>query len=260
MSRSLTRRFGATVVALAAVMVTSLSIAAPAGAAGAAPRVTSETSVPLLTGPADFTTTTSTVLTGLVQTGGEPTVWAFEYSTSPAYLNATFTTPKAIAGSTAKPSEPTVVDSSVTGLKPGTTYYYRLLAEPIGSAEFGYYYTALSAGASATFKTSSAGTLTLSTGTVKVKKSKFAITVTSKSTLTAKGKLTISAKVGKKTDTIASSSFTVNAKKKKTLTLTLTKTGKTLLAKAKGGKLKVTEKATTTTYQPTVTKTITLKG
>jgi phosphodiesterase/alkaline phosphatase D-like protein len=74
------------------------------------------------TGPATNVTMGSAVLTGTVNPNGAPTGYSFNYGTSSA-LGATTTSKRAGHG-----TKPVDVQQSITGLTPGTTYYYQLAA------------------------------------------------------------------------------------------------------------------------------------
>lgn len=66
--------------------------------------------------------TTSATLNGTVNPGHAATSWHFEYGTTPAYGSIT-TSAGAGSGGTTQP-----VSAGLTGLAPGTTYHYRLVA------------------------------------------------------------------------------------------------------------------------------------
>ncbi len=74
------------------------------------------------TGAATNVTTGSAVLTGTVNPNGAPTGYSFNYGTSSA-LGATTTSKRAGHG-----GKVVDVKQSITGLTPGTTYYYQLAA------------------------------------------------------------------------------------------------------------------------------------
>lgn len=81
-------------------------------------------------------TSTSAQLQGGVYPNGNDTTYWWEYGTTSAYGQRT--PPTDIGGGTA----PVPVSDSLTGLAPGTTYHYRLVAEnlPFGT-EYGYDFT-----------------------------------------------------------------------------------------------------------------------
>jgi hypothetical protein len=248
MKRIFTRWVAGVSVFSVASLATIALVAAPAGAATAEP-------VPVATGPAVFVGPTSAVLTGAIETAGEPTIYDFQYGTTTGYGQQT-----AYVG-VKSTSSLTVAEGVLTGLKPSTTYHFRLVAEALGSQASGYYYTAPGVGNDGTFTTASAGKLTLSSTNLKVTKAgKTSFTLKSASTLAAKGKATITVKVKKKTYTLLSKSFSVKAGGSSTISGTLSAEGKKLLKAAKSHKLKATLKVTTSTYQPTITKTVTLKS
>jgi hypothetical protein len=74
------------------------------------------------TGDVDGTSSTGTTLTGSVTPDGIDTSYYFEYGTTSAYGS---TTPSQDAGSG---SDPVAVSAVLSGLAPGTTYDYRLVA------------------------------------------------------------------------------------------------------------------------------------
>ncbi|MEA3020307.1 MAG: hypothetical protein QOI47_1831 [Actinomycetota bacterium] len=111
---SIKHRVAGAVVALVAVMfgVTSLG-ALPAGATGAASAFTS---------PATSVGSTSAVMNGTVGPNGASTSYYFQYGTSSSYGSTTAT---ADGGSS---SDASAVSAYVTGLLPGTTYYFQIIA------------------------------------------------------------------------------------------------------------------------------------
>lgn len=64
----------------------------------------------------------SVTLTGTVGTSGQTTNWAFQWGPTAAYGNQTF------GGVLAASATPVTVTQLVTGLTPGTTFHYRLVA------------------------------------------------------------------------------------------------------------------------------------
>ncbi len=116
------------------------------------------------------------------------------------------------------------VSAKVTGLKPGTTYHFQLLAQ--NSSGPPYYTIASSAGGDQTFKTlaASPGILTLRNGTPVVHKNKTAFLFlrclsTSAATNACKGKLSITTKVKKRSVNCGKASFTVNPAQTKRITV-----------------------------------------
>jgi hypothetical protein len=76
----------------------------------------------VVTGVATQITTNAATLTGVVNPNGEATTWLFQYGITPALGMQTFGVAMA-AG-----SAPEAVAVQLTGLAPGTTFYYRLVA------------------------------------------------------------------------------------------------------------------------------------
>lgn len=105
--------------ALTAAAAASLLLTASANAA--VPAVT--------TGAATAVTQTSVKLTGTVKPNNGNTTWHFEYGTTPTFGTSTPEQGPIASGSAAQ-----TVSVDVTGLTPGTTYYYRAVAtNPSGS-------------------------------------------------------------------------------------------------------------------------------
>lgn len=92
---------------------------------------------PVSAGPESFTTevvapqvesqsaspaSSEAMLNARLNPGGDQTVYFFQYGPTAAYGHST--SPKATVGATAK-----LVSNSISGLAPGTTYHYRLIAE-----------------------------------------------------------------------------------------------------------------------------------
>ena len=75
----------------------------------------------VVTGPPTQITTTTATLTGVVNPNGQATAWAIQYGITPALGFQTFGQTLS-AGST-----PQAVAVQLTGLAPGTTFYYRLV-------------------------------------------------------------------------------------------------------------------------------------
>jgi alpha-tubulin suppressor-like RCC1 family protein len=92
------------------------------------------------TNPATAVSETTATLNGAVSPEGFETTYDFEYGTEPGNFSAS--TPEQSAG---KGSSKVSVSGPITGLRPGTTYYYRIIANsPTGTA----------AGTETSFKTS----------------------------------------------------------------------------------------------------------
>jgi hypothetical protein len=78
------------------------------------------------TGPASDIKTSSAVLAGTIDTIGDQTTYRFEYGLTEAYGNNAPAGAEGIAGNDRTPRTFT---RSITGLSPGTTYHYRLIAQ-----------------------------------------------------------------------------------------------------------------------------------
>jgi hypothetical protein len=108
-TRQTTRRLG--VLLLAACL--PLAVAGEAAAASAPNAIT---------GPVTAVAATGATLTGTVNPNGLATAWFFEYGTSTSYGSKTASTNAGSGTANAN------VSSGLTGLKPATTYHYRLVA------------------------------------------------------------------------------------------------------------------------------------
>lgn len=119
---------------------------------------------------------------GTVSTGGQPVIYAFQYGTTAEY--GSFTQVESIpAGQTA--DQPVV--AVVTGLNPGTTYHYELVART--SSESGYNLAAY--GGDQTFTTPAAGQIQLPLSTLSVTNGTTSIPLTCASAYPCNGSLTL---------------------------------------------------------------------
>jgi hypothetical protein len=118
---------------------------------------------------------------GTVSTGGQPVIYAFEYGTTTAY--GSFTKIVSIpAGQTA--AQPVV--AVVTGLQPGTTYHYQLVARSSSSR-----YDLAAYGGDQTFSTPAAGQVQLPLSNLSVKNGTTSIPLTCASAYPCDGTLTL---------------------------------------------------------------------
>ncbi len=108
---------------LAAAGAVTAALAVCAIAAAAAPTG--------ITGPVTSTAATSATLSGTVNPNGIATTWHFDYGKTTTY--GTSTSPTSAGSGTAN----TGVSSDLTGLAPGTTYHYRLVAISTGGTTNG---------------------------------------------------------------------------------------------------------------------------
>jgi hypothetical protein len=83
---------------------------------------TAATAPTATTGPAQSVTTSSATVTGTVNPNGQSTTFSFQFGTTTGYGLQTSATS---AGSGATDQD---VSASLTGLRPGTTYHYRVIA------------------------------------------------------------------------------------------------------------------------------------
>lgn len=90
-------------------------------------------SSPAVTGHATGVTSTSAQLNGVINPGGLPTVWAFQYGTS-ATAYGRSTAPVGPLTGTA----PLSVSTLIKGLRPSTIYHFRLIAAQGGYPQTGY--------------------------------------------------------------------------------------------------------------------------
>jgi hypothetical protein len=117
-----------TITALAAALAAAaLAIAGGGALAATAPTATT-------TGVKEVTATSAT-LTGTVDPNGQATTYAFQYGQSTTYPYET-APQSAGSGSTAQ-----AVTATVTGLRPGTRYHFRLIATAAGSSVAGSDFT-----------------------------------------------------------------------------------------------------------------------
>jgi hypothetical protein len=105
------------------ILIALFAATIAAGAAFAAPTVS--------TGPTTAIGSTTATVTGSVNPGGQATTWHVEYGTSTSYGSQT------AALSAGSGTSSAAVSANLTGLKPGTTYHYRLVAASGASVSHG---------------------------------------------------------------------------------------------------------------------------
>jgi hypothetical protein len=211
--------------------------------------------------PVEVTPTTA-FLTGIVATYGAPAIYQFQYGTTADYGLATKT-----VSIPASDSNFGIAWYPVTGLKPNTTYHYRLdaYATP-GTLGYGYgYYGGSGDGADISFTTPSAGSMTLSSTTLGVAKGKASFSLKCSSTIACAGSYTASAKGTykgkKKTYVCFSGSYALKAGAKGKFSPKLSAACAAFVSGAKKHKLGgVTFTATSSSGQAKLSKKITLKG
>jgi hypothetical protein len=237
------------------LLVTSISLVAlgsiTEGAAQAATPV-------VVTGSALAVGTGNATMTGAIAPGGNAVTYSFQYGTTMKY--GKLTTAVTLPASSATE----YVASSVSGLKPGTTYHYRLavLIGAVAPKYFQYYYTLPYAGLDKTFTTIKAGKLTLSSTSLKVKHSSTTVKLKCASVLSCKGKITLTkrVKIGKRfhTETLGSKSFSIKAGKSAKLKVKLSRLTGVLLLFASHHKIGATLTAKVTTGPAGFKKGVTL--
>ncbi len=204
--------------------------------AGATGVVTKAQAASATTAAASSITANRAKLSGTVNPNGHAATYRFEFGTSTAY-GASKPVPNGVVGSDAIPHE---LVAQLTGLRPKTTYHYRIVAED----DLGF----VSAGADATFKTKAFAGVSIHGKSVPVRKGVARIPVSAKDA--CKGKLKLIAKAGGATTsgkggkkiTLGAKAFSIAAGKKKVLKVRLS--GRALRLLANRGSLKAKAKAT----------------
>ncbi len=196
-----------------------------------------------ITGAASAITTTGATVAGSINPNGAATSYHFEYGTSVKYDQSTATA-SAGAGTTASG-----VTAPLTGLQPGTTYHYRLVATSVNGTTNGL---------DATVKTASVpppppppppppAPTKLTVGKVKIKGSTASIPLscTGAAAAVCKGTLIETIRVKRHhhkrvSEKVAGGKFSIKAGAKKTVKLTLNKKGRKALGGFGAHKLRVT--------------------
>ncbi|HEX7246016.1 MAG TPA: hypothetical protein VF245_10660 [Solirubrobacterales bacterium] len=192
--------------------------------AGAPGVITKAQAATATTGAASSITANLAKLSGSVNPNGHAATYRFEYGTSTSYGTST-PVPNGAVGSDAAAHE---LVAQLVGLKPKTTYHYRIVAED----ELGF----VSLGADATFKTKAFAGVSIHGGSVPVKNGIARIRVSAVDA--CKGKLKLLAKTsgatasGKRGKSIklGAKAFSIGAGKKKTLKVHLSHRALELLA------------------------------
>jgi hypothetical protein len=200
------------------------------------------------TGRVTDVTTSSAVLHGVIGTGGVATYWEFQYGKTSRYGKTAPVPPRLV--SRGAPA----VSVRVTGLSPGTTYHYRLVALVKATrATRPYYYFVATHGADRKFTTHHIprGKVTLVAKLLPVKKGRVTIKLKCGGVKVCKGRvkitkrITVLVKHRRKMTTIvcAAADFTIRAGKTAMLRPTVGPACLTLLKSAKhhkiGAKLEV---------------------
>jgi hypothetical protein len=184
------------------------------------------------TGPATALQTTTATLSGNVTPNARATTFHFEFGPTDSYGQQT---PEASAG---QGFDPTAVEAAATGLKPGTTTHYRLVAtNPDGTTN----------GTDQTLATP-AFAVTIETTKARVKKGKvpMAVSCPAGALDSCSGSLELSTKVKSKKKTIAlgKASFATDAGTTTKIKVKLTRKGRDALSAAPNKGLRATATAT----------------
>jgi hypothetical protein len=210
------------------------------------------------TGNATSITSTSATLNGVAAPGSADSEWSFQYGPSKSYGRVT----QAQTIGTGVHA----VTKTVTGLKPGTTYHFRLVVNE------GSYPSTTELGVDHTFTTKLSppppkkkyGRASLVSRRLKVHRGKVAIAFRCKGAAktACKGRVSITArgKVGKRVRTVhcGSAKLSLTAGKSKTVRARIGHGCAVLLAKAKKHKIKAKLKATFSTHQKQLKSPVTL--
>jgi hypothetical protein len=244
------------VAAVAACCVAVLAVSVASASADGPPVVT--------TGPATNVTATTAILNGVVTANGSTTSWQFAYGQSQPTLKLA---PQQ-AGIIGATGTNVPVSVQVTGLTPGTTYAFTLLAG--NASNFGKYayYGLFTAGKTVTFTTAplpGPGRLVLASKKVKVSKGHAAISLRCASVNSCAGRVTITAHAklrrhGRtKTFTcVKRAKFSIPAGKKRTIHPRVSHNCLVALRIARHHRFKARLTATTHTGQPRLAKTVTV--
>jgi hypothetical protein len=203
------------IVALAATALLSLG----AGSAHAAS--------PATTLPAQYVTATTALLRGTVDTGGQRTIWAFQYGRSTHYGQTTAT--RVIPAGRGQ----VTVSLRVTGLRKRTRYHFQLMAQyGQGSAVYPIF---VNFGGDRTFVTRANGNFGLGPTTLIVKGRYAPVSLYCAGSLPCAGRLTITkARPGHPTSVVTLGQRRVTVKARQTRTLPV-KLSDAALAFLKGG-------------------------
>jgi hypothetical protein len=187
--------------------------------------------------PATSLASTSSVLNGSVQTGGDQVLWQFQYGTNTGYGKTT--SAEVIPAGSGRAA----VSFGITNLRPNTRYHFRLIATQEGGGG-PYSGLAIVSGKDVTFTTNRRGSLTLGSTKLAVSKRTVSIPLKCASTQHCQGRLTLSirVKLGKHfgTLTIASKAFTIRSGRGQTLKPRLSSAGILRLRQAPQRRLGVT--------------------
>ena len=227
-----------------------IALLAACGALLVAPAVASAATTGA-TLPADPTLITDTyaLISGTLNPDGQDTVYWFEWGKTKAYGHGTPITP---AGN-GKADVP--VDYSLDGLKPATTYHYRIVVKPTGADDV--------FGADQTFKTAPALAVryaSRSAHVTKAGKALVALKAVGPPDTTAQGVLKLAAKVGGRVVSYGSATYSLAAGGKKTVRVALNKAGRDAVRAANGRRISILASAKTRGIKTPVIQSLRLAG
>jgi hypothetical protein len=221
--------------------------------AGSVQAAVAASPVTATTASASGVAATTATLNGTLGTGKGTAIWEFEYG--PNVPNTTFTTGVAFTASTT--ADP--VFAEVNELIPSTKYIFRLIALNNVSGMTSDPFVPED-GAFLSFKTSGAGSASLVSRKLKVKHGRVALRLSCASTLTCAGQVSITAKSASGAKlACGTASFTIAAGEKESVTTSkVSGNCATLLSSASNKTISAKLEAKFSTYQPALSKNITL--
>ena len=214
---------------------------------------------PTSTGSATQVTATGATLNGAVATGGRTTYYSFQWGTTTAYGH---TTP---IGTIPAGKGTVAVFALIKGLRPYTTYHFRLASQQQGSTSRPYYsiYNINAYGQDLTFKTRRIGNVTLQHGKLTVFRHRARTLVVCNSTVSCAGReklaLTIKFRGRSKSVNCGSAKFSLRAGRKGFTTIKLNGTCITLLQIANHRTLPGKLSAAVTSGQPNTSSKVSVK-
>lgn len=238
----------------AAAVSAALAPAAWAVAAALAPAAWAvATSAPApTTGAASAVTSTAATLNGVVAPAGSQIAYEFQYGTTTSYTSATV--PLVLpAGST-----PESVSTRVTGLKPRTTYHFRLAISTSATGSGGAYYPVAYAGLDGTFTTVGPGRLVLAATMLPVRGRLAAVGLRCASASPCRGTLTLATTIKRTPVTLGSRAFYVRAGQRATVMIPLSNLALSRLAASQPPRETATLTATASTHQRGFRRSVTL--
>ena len=227
---------------LALVVLCAASMAGVASAAQAATPTTL---------PATHITAKTATLNATIPTGNLQTSWEFQYGLTTGYGKVT----KVTVIPSGKGTQ--VVHAEINKLTPNTTYHFRIAASVLTGLS--YYPVFGAVGLDVTFKTHKLGSTGLTGHTVKVKNGIAKLGIKCASQQTCKGTFKATGKSGGKSFSCLSGRFSLKAGKHGAFKPKVTSKCLLALAKLLKHQLKTTITIRTSTGQPTVKQTLTLK-